>query len=206
MAELMDLKADTIKYEKEQLQAEVTRLQIKLDEALTLVTELQLEIERMRKFRVGRTRMKLQYKIAIAAISLLAAFAAGRYSVSQPSIHTVVDTNTKTNTDTDTNKHETTVTTVVEQPNGTKTTTTKTTENDTIDQTQNQDTVSEITQTVTAPKKNTLNISALAGLDLSNSMKPVYGASVNKNFLGPVTMGVFGLTNGTVGVSLGLSF
>lgn len=46
-------------------------------------------------------------------------------------------------------------------------------------------------------------LSVLVGTDFSN---PVYGLHVNKELLGPITVGVFGLTNKTLGVSIGLNF
>lgn len=63
---------------------------------------------------------------------------------------------------------------------------------------------------INAPSSPTkrLNVSALAGVDLSNlrAVVPVYGVSVTKQVLGPVTVGAFGLTNGVIGVSLGMEF
>ena len=51
-----------------------------------------------------------------------------------------------------------------------------------------------------------MNISALVGVDLPNSLKPLYGASFTKQFLGPISIGAWGLTNGTLGVSVGINF
>ena len=51
-----------------------------------------------------------------------------------------------------------------------------------------------------------INISALAGVDTAARFKPVYGLSFNKEFIGPTTLGAYGLTNGTIGVSIGLDF
>lgn len=51
------------------------------------------------------------------------------------------------------------------------------------------------------------NVSALVGNDFSKSLpKPLYGINVSREFLGPVTIGAFGLTNGVLGVSVGLNF
>lgn len=54
-------------------------------------------------------------------------------------------------------------------------------------------------------KKNVINISALGGYDIY-SRRPIYGVSVSKEVLGPVTAGGFILNNGTIGVSVGLDF
>lgn len=62
------------------------------------------------------------------------------------------------------------------------------------------------TKTVTKPGPK-VNVSALAGVDTTSSiLKPVYGISVSKEFIGPITVGAYGLTNGTVGLSLGVNF
>jgi hypothetical protein len=54
--------------------------------------------------------------------------------------------------------------------------------------------------------KSSLNISALAGVDVTKPTGIVFGAHVSKQLIGPVSIGVFGLTNKTVGASIGLSF
>lgn len=56
------------------------------------------------------------------------------------------------------------------------------------------------------PRKRLTNISALTALDVPSSLTPVYGISVTREVLGPITVGAFGLTNGTVGVSVGVTF
>lgn len=53
--------------------------------------------------------------------------------------------------------------------------------------------------------RDTLNISVLGGISFPLS-QPVIGISAQKNLIGPVTMGLWGLSNGTVGASLGLNF
>lgn len=52
------------------------------------------------------------------------------------------------------------------------------------------------------------NISVLAATRLSdfNLIKPTYGLSVSRPFLGPITIGLFGYTDKTVGLSLGVNF
>lgn len=53
-------------------------------------------------------------------------------------------------------------------------------------------------------KKGSLNISVLAGSSIP--INGVLGVSATKNVLGPITAGAWGLSNGTVGLSLGLNF
>lgn len=56
-------------------------------------------------------------------------------------------------------------------------------------------------------QKPTMNISAIMANDVSHSLLvPTYGISISKQVLGPFTIGLFGLTNGTGGVSLGINF
>ena len=52
-----------------------------------------------------------------------------------------------------------------------------------------------------------VSISALAGINPFNGPQaPVFGASLTKPVLGPITVGAWGLNNGTIGGSLGLTF
>lgn len=53
--------------------------------------------------------------------------------------------------------------------------------------------------------RDKLNVSLLVGGPLSFS-EPTFGISANKNFIGPITLGLWGLTNKTVGFSVGLNF
>lgn len=92
-----------------------------------------------------------------------------------------------------------TVTHTVTQPGGVIETTTTT-----IDRTQRTETSKN--STVVA-KRSTINVSALVANDFSTgSLKPLYGVSVSKEVIGQITVGAFGLTNGTLGLSLGLNF
>jgi hypothetical protein len=51
-------------------------------------------------------------------------------------------------------------------------------------------------------RKSILNVSGLIGTSFPT---PVYGLSINKNFIGPITVGLWGLSNKTLGFSLGLN-
>lgn len=56
-------------------------------------------------------------------------------------------------------------------------------------------------------KSSTINVSGLVANDFSKGLLvPVYGISVSKEFLGPITVGAFGLTSGTIGLSVGINF
>lgn len=92
-----------------------------------------------------------------------------------------------------------TVTRTVTLPNGAIDTTTTTTDHS---QRIQQDTK----QTLVA-KSSTINVSALAANDFSRGLiSPTYGISISKEIVGPITIGLFGLTNSTVGLSLGINF
>ncbi len=74
----------------------------------------------------------------------------------------------------------------------------------TIDHTQKVDTDSKTTVVLSKPK---INLSVLVANDFSRGVLiPTYGISVSKEFIGPITLGVFGLTSGTLGASIGYNF
>lgn len=86
----------------------------------------------------------------------------------------------------------------VERPDGTKETTT-------IIDSKSDTKQNSLQKTPTNASKT--NISLLVANDFSsNLLKPIYGISVTKEVLGPFTIGAFGFTDGTLGVSVGFSF
>lgn len=60
------------------------------------------------------------------------------------------------------------------------------------------------TETKELINKGSFNISVLAGSSIP--INGVLGVSATKNVLGPITVGAWGLTNGTAGLSVGLNF
>jgi len=62
------------------------------------------------------------------------------------------------------------------------------------------------TKSAVLPRRSSMNVSALVGTDSIRYPTPVYGLSISKELIGPVTLGLWGLTNGTVGVSVGVNF
>lgn len=118
----------------------------------------------------------------------VAAFAVGRYSATM-AVRQEVHTNQAVAT------HRQVIRT--KRPDGTVQTVSTT---DTSSQTQ----TSSITVKTPGSKAN---ISLLAGTDLSERpLAPVFGVSITKEVLGPISVGIFGLNNGVAGVSVGLSF
>lgn len=146
----------------------------------------------------------IKYFVVILLASLFV-FTLGRYSAQNPEVKTTVDTTKDVKKDLNENIQTHEVSISEKDPDGTtKTTTTKDTTTvkkvDTI-----TDTTTKITQDVIPPKTNTVSVSILAGYDITRQ-GPVYGASLTKQVLGPITIGAFGLSNGTVGGSIGLQF
>jgi len=148
--------------------------------------------------------LSLKNKVIISIVVIATTFAFGRYSVNQtPAVHTVEDV--KTDKDIDKDKVTHTVTTVTKKPDGTEVTTI---DKKTESKSQEKDKITEhLDQTVTPSKQSKVNISVLGANDFSKSIPvPIYGVSFNKEFLGPITIGAFGLKNGVIGLSIGLDF
>lgn len=131
----------------------------------------------------------------VAFVLLMTGFAVG-YKLAKGNVAEV--DKTKTTTDTKTNDTDHKVTVIVQKPDGNTTTT--------IVEDRHRTTDSDTTQTsvVTIMKKAKINVSVLAATE--HFIKPYYGISINKEVLGPITVGVFGLTNGTLGLSIGFNF
>lgn len=141
-----------------------------------------------------------QYLIGL--IILILAFLAGRYSQ--------IDTKTETKTEStdikqiDKDSHTKTTIVSVKNPSGEEVTTTIITK-DTDTEIKDNKQVDSLTLTQTTSKKMDTNISFLVGLK-PTTFQPVYGISAGKPILGPITVGVWGLTDTTFGVSLGVQF
>lgn len=146
----------------------------------------------------------MKYKIIAVLVGLAVAFAAGRYT--SPQSETKEETTTKEKeVDKSKKTHKIIKTETITLPNGEKHTIVTEEDSSETETHKNESSQTQV-KTEIQYKKDTLNISALAGVDIRNSYKPVYGVAVTKQLLGPVTLGAFGLTNGTVGVSVGISF
>jgi len=139
-----------------------------------------------------------------AMVALVLTFFAGRWSAPE---HVKVVTQTVTvdkKTDDET-KHEKVTKVEVKQPNGTDTTTT-TIVDDSEDKSTDDSTVSQTTTKESSKSSSKLTISALAGVNITSPGSLIYGASISRPILGPVTVGLFGLSNGVGGASVGLTF
>lgn len=159
--------------------------------------------------------MTAKQKIILGASALAVSFAAGRWATPvkvrvETKTVEVERKTTDTKSDLDLNKHKETVTTTSKRPDGTVETTTKTTEDTHANRSSDQQTTDQTRKTASVTKETTystskVTISALGGISVHDMATPIYGASVTKPVMGPITLGAFGFTNGTFGLSVGIS-
>lgn len=138
------------------------------------------------------TLNKAMIKALALSLALTAAFAAGRYSVPK-------DVSKSQTEETDSNKHKETEVITVKQPDGSVKIIKRIVEDSSSSTTKSK-------QSEVKNIKKSLNISALVSNNIREPLNPIYGVSVTKEVLGPLTLGAFGLTNGTIGLSLGVNF
>ncbi len=166
--------------------------------------------------------MSNKYRAVIAAAALVGAFAFGRFTTpvkikteTKIVTQTEVKQNTNTQVNVDQDKHVNTTTVEIKRPDGTviirtKTlsdTDTKKQENQNVKTDTKTDQVVTQTQTIERGSKSPVTISALAGANpfsLTDGFS--YGAIVTKPILGPIVLGVWGISKPVFGVSLGLQF
>lgn len=139
---------------------------------------------------------------------LIGTFALGRYTGPEK-VRTetkIVEVEKKTKKS-ETEKHKETEVVEITHPDGTKEKKTKIVEDanrktaEKDESKKSQDSSTEITRS-----GGKLYIQGLAGLDRFNIIAPIYGISISREILGPISVGGWGLSNGAFGVSLGLSF
>lgn len=161
-------------------------------------------------------QVSLKQAAGAAIVIILVSFAAGRYTVpTKTTVETKTVTQTKedknTQVDTDKDQHVQTIQVQVKKPDGTVVTTTRT-ERDTdtkqeMKQDDKTDTASTTqTKTETVRLGGNLNVLVTAGVDVTSPTGLVYGLSLSRPILGPILIGAWGMTNKTVGFSLGLQF
>jgi VCBS repeat-containing protein len=141
--------------------------------------------------------MKLspEVELVTAVVASAMIFFLGRYSVK-------FDTTKTTMQDSKDTKNRT-ITTVVttKDPNG-ATKTVATTDSTTTDKG-----VIKVDTVTKVASKSTTNISVLiSNAAVKDHFLPTYGLSVTKEMVGPFTIGAFGITNGTLGISVGVNF
>jgi hypothetical protein len=147
-------------------------------------------------------------RVIVSVLALVTAFALGRYTVSSSSKSTETASKEKASeTSKEVSEHKKTVTTEVERPDGTKERTTTITDDvDTKTASKgSSSSTTEKTSEVVKGSSDKVTISALGGVSIKD-WSMVYGASVSRPILGPVAVGVWGLSNSTGGFSIGLGF
>lgn len=151
--------------------------------------------------------MTLKAQLIIYIVSVAGAFAAGRslFPVAKTTDSKSSLTEQKDMTTTKDTK-EVVTTTETSKPNGEKVVTVV--DNiDTHEKTGSADSIKSAQDNkVVESKKSTIHLQLLGGADMTSNFKLVYGGMVSKQFIGPVTLGVFGLSDGTLGLSIGLEF
>lgn len=140
--------------------------------------------------------MENKIKYASIAVSLLLAFAVGRYSGQKPAIKETTKTEDTKKSTTDTETH----TVIVNNPDGSSVTTI-----DSHTKEKEHETSKSATVVAIEAVKSHVNIALLGGYDTKTNTQLI-GAQVYKQMLGPVTIGAFGFNNGLVGLSVGVSF
>jgi hypothetical protein len=150
--------------------------------------------------------MSLKTQAIAALILVLTSFAVGRYSVQQPpAIKTQEVTKVQETENQAKDTHTQTKTVVDKLPTGEVKTTTVTDTTVLTKTKETDNTVQTLQQTVVPTSRPKLNVSALLAYDY-HSGGVAYGLSVQKEVLGPIAAGLYGLNNGTIGVSIGLDF
>lgn len=156
-------------------------------------------------------------KIIIVTSGMILSFAAGRWLTpvkikTETKIVTIekkVEDKKISSTD---DKHIKTTITEVHKPDGTQTKTTVTEDTSVaqlkVDDNKQDDvkSTSDTTKTITK-ESSKLHISALLGVNVLNPSSGLsYGALVSKDIVGPLNIGLFGLSTGQAGASVGVSF
>lgn len=152
--------------------------------------------------------MTTKQMLIIGSIALLGAFACGRWLAPTKVITKTVEVEKKTDDKTvDTNRDKLTTITETDKPDGTKvkTTTISDVTATKLEDKSTDDTLKETSKEVDRDSAK-VTVSLLAGVKLSGPSTPVYGLAITKPILGPITVGLFGFQNGTVGGSVGLTF
>ena len=156
--------------------------------------------------------MSTKSKIIITTVTIVVAYAFGYYEAPYKvkTITKTVEVEKKTDqTQTDTNRHKDTLTTITEKPDGTKETVTHTVDDvnrDTASKATDNITKSETKEKEVTKSSGHLTLSALAGVNPFTPSLPTYGVHVTRDIIGPVNIGVWGLTDKTIGASVGLTF
>lgn len=136
--------------------------------------------------------MAVKTTVLIGLISLLVGLAAGRYSLPAKVV-------TKTVTVAQTDRQSTDRSTITHKSDGTVVI-----QRNVVTATEKHETGESSKSVEHYTAKWT--VSGLVGIQPLNAKTPAYGAGVDYRVLGPIEVGAWGLSDGTVGLRLGLSF
>jgi hypothetical protein len=153
--------------------------------------------------------MSTKIKVLLGAAVILTSFAFGRYTTPTKTMIQVKTVETvRTVIQKDTDQAKDTTITEVKKPDGTVTTVTHTTTETKTDTKEAQQDNKDIESTKTVTKGgSTVSLSMLAGINVTSPASGmVYGGMLSKQVLGPIGIGLFGLSNGVGGASIALSF
>lgn len=142
----------------------------------------------------------LKFKVIIYVVALALTFGIGRYTApgSETKSQTITQEKEKEKT------HTQATTTTIKTPDGTEKTVTVT---DVVATSTTVKSENNTTQTVLRAEHKTLNVSLMAGYDIRDvGAAPRYGLTVTKEILDPLTIGIWGISNSTVGLSVGINF
>lgn len=152
-------------------------------------------------------------QLAIAAALILVGLLAGRYTkpdrveikIEERIVEKVVTKEAKT-----TNKNKEYVTIEIISPDGTIRREKRLIDKGTISYNKEAETNRESEKNITGLVENATakySVRGLFGVDMNKKFeKPIYGIQIDKQFIGPIRLGAFGLDNGTIGVAIGFNF
>jgi len=146
--------------------------------------------------------------VIVAVVAILGAYAFGRWSAPEKVKIQTVEVEKKTDDkQTKTDDKKITTITEVDKPDGTKTITTVITDakETQVDDKKTDDTTKTESKEIDRSSAK-VTVSMLAGINVTNPGVPMYGISISKPILGPITVGMFGFQTGLIGASLGLTF
>lgn len=153
-------------------------------------------------------------RLAAGAVLIVVAFAFGRYSAPEKvKVETVTVEVEKKTAETDTskerNRRKETTTRKERRPDGTEIEHTTVVEDSKTEvdsrKTVHTDKTVDTRQTREEYRSSGVSLGALGAVNVSDG-RLSYGAYLQKDVVGPLSLGAFGLTSGTVGLSIGIRF
>lgn len=146
-------------------------------------------------------------ELLVIVLGLIVAFSFGRYSVTfPPQIETKIEQVSHTETEEHKNVHVVTHIVTAKTPEGVVTSETTIDRVITTDKDHSESASTRSASVSTPQVHKKINISALVAMDINNGLRHTYGISVSKEVVGPITVGVWALHTGMLGLSLGLNF